>query len=219
MTDNEKKLKVMSIHGDNCSEAIIPEYLADAEAAIMNRLYPFGIPSEKRCHANTKTCRYVLLFVICVGEVRKVRPRTANHLFPDTTEVQTKRICLKRSYHIANWGDVMLYANQKTVSYALYSAKTEVFDANGYRTGQYTESYGTPIETRMSIDRVRGTAKNDGYGITEPVVLRLTTSDMCTDFDLDTKFFIEDKEFKVLDIERSLALTKAVVITVQEIKG
>ena len=47
MTDNEKKLKVMSIYGDNCSEAIIPEYLADAEAAIMNRLYPFGVPSEK----------------------------------------------------------------------------------------------------------------------------------------------------------------------------
>ena len=113
----------------------------------------------------------------------------------------------------------MLFANQKTVSYALYSGKTEVLDSNGYRTGQYTESYDTPIEARMSIDRVRGTAVNDGYGITEPVVLRLTTSDMCTDFDLDTKFYVDGKEYKVLDIERSLCLTKAVVITVQEVKG
>ena len=61
-----------------------------------------------------------------------------------------------------------LNRNKQTLYYALYTGQTEIVDANGNRTGEFTPSYSTPVEAKMNIAPAQGNADWDPFGISTP---------------------------------------------------
>jgi len=43
------------------------------------------------------------------------------------------------------------FRNTRTIYYALYSNETPILDDDGYETGDYTVSYGTPVELNANV--------------------------------------------------------------------
>ena len=83
-----------------------------------------------------------------------------------------------------------LNRNKQTLSYALYSTKAEVYDADGSFTGEYTLTYSTPVETRMNISPANGRTALEAFGIVTNYDKVLVTDDMNCPIAEDTVLWI-----------------------------
>lgn len=54
--------------------------------------------------------------------------------------------------------------NKQYIYYATATGKTEIVDAEGYKTGQFTKTYTDIIATRQNISAARGTAEVEQFG-------------------------------------------------------
>ena len=54
--------------------------------------------------------------------------------------------------------------NKRSFYYALYQGVTDVVDSNGYKTGEKTVSYATPVEVEANISRATGVAFTEQFG-------------------------------------------------------
>lgn len=83
-----------------------------------------------------------------------------------------------------------LARNKQTLYYSLYSGKTAVNDADGLFTGEYKESYATPVTTRMNISPANGRSALEAFGITTNYDKVLVTDDMSCPIAEDTILWI-----------------------------
>lgn len=74
-----------------------------------------------------------------------------------------------------------LRRNQKTIHFKNYQGKTQIVDANGDFTGEYSLSYSDFIEAKMNVSASRGVASEEMFGISTNYTKVLMTDDMnCT---------------------------------------
>ena len=73
-----------------------------------------------------------------------------------------------------------LVRNMRPLSYALYEGKTEILDHNGNRTGEFQNTYSSPVTVRMNIAPANGVADWNPFGIDTPYTLVAMTYDMET---------------------------------------
>lgn len=71
-----------------------------------------------------------------------------------------------------------LARNKQTIWYALCNGKTEILDANGFRTGQYQVTYSAPVKTAMNIRWDDGAVRLEGFGLNGSGRRRLVTDDL-----------------------------------------
>lgn len=83
-----------------------------------------------------------------------------------------------------------LARNKQTVWYALCNGKTEAHDSNGFRTGQYTVSYGAPVKTEMNIRWDDGAVRLEGFGLNSSGRRRILTDDLNCPITLGTILWI-----------------------------
>ena len=57
-----------------------------------------------------------------------------------------------------------LKRNCRKFFYALYTSKEEVYDSDGYRTGEHGKNYGEPVAMVANISPARGTADLQIFG-------------------------------------------------------
>lgn len=58
-----------------------------------------------------------------------------------------------------------LNKNKQTIHYKNYIGKTQILDAQGYRTGEYRLDYSDLIEAKMNVSASRGLASEEMFGI------------------------------------------------------
>ena len=80
--------------------------------------------------------------------------------------------------------------NKQPVYYALFRSVSEIVDANGDYSGEYTTTYPAPTKAYMNVSPTQGGATAEPYGIDEGYTLTLETDDMETPFDTSTVFWI-----------------------------
>ena len=57
-----------------------------------------------------------------------------------------------------------LRRNKQPIYYSLYQGKTEIVDANGNRTGEYTQNYSTPVSLQVNISANKGYSEIEMFG-------------------------------------------------------
>lgn len=72
-----------------------------------------------------------------------------------------------------------LRRNKSTIKYALFKEKTEILDSNSYRTGQYKNTYYTPVTMKAYVSAARGEAQTDMFGINLDYTKTLITDNKC----------------------------------------
>lgn len=83
-----------------------------------------------------------------------------------------------------------LARNKQTAWYALCNGKTEVLDANGFRTGQYQVTYSAPVKTAMNIRWDDGAVRLEGFGLNSSGRRRILTDDLNCPITLGTILWI-----------------------------
>lgn len=66
-----------------------------------------------------------------------------------------------------------LKRNKQTVYYANYVSKDEQVDDNGKKTGQFLNTYGTPVKTEWNVSYVDSDVEVEPFGIRAKDALRL----------------------------------------------
>lgn len=57
-----------------------------------------------------------------------------------------------------------LQRNKQQIYYSLYLGKIEIIDDNGNRTGEYTQSYGTPVSLQVNKSANKGYSEIEMFG-------------------------------------------------------
>lgn len=84
----------------------------------------------------------------------------------------------------------LLNRNKQTIWYAVCTGKTERFDENGFRTGQYDLTYSEPVQTRMNIRWDVGAVRLEGFGENGAGKRRIVTDDLNCPITLGTILWI-----------------------------
>ena len=84
-----------------------------------------------------------------------------------------------------------LERNKKTIHYKNYLGKTQIVDANGNRTGEYTLSYSDLIEAKMNVSASRGVATEEMFGVSTNYTKVLVTSDVDCPMDEQSILWID----------------------------
>ena len=58
-----------------------------------------------------------------------------------------------------------LKRNKTTLYYALHTGRAEMVDANGDYTGNYVDTYGSPVLLRANISASRGSVSEEMFGL------------------------------------------------------
>ena len=78
-----------------------------------------------------------------------------------------------------------LNSNKQTIHYALYLGVSDIYNG-GYKTGEKTKSYATPVEFRCNVSPARGVADTDPFGIATDYDRTMVTCDMSCPIAEDT---------------------------------
>lgn len=54
--------------------------------------------------------------------------------------------------------------NKQPIYYALYQGLTEIIDSDGLSTGEYENSYTTPVQIKLNVSANKGEAKDEMFG-------------------------------------------------------
>ena len=71
-----------------------------------------------------------------------------------------------------------LLRNKQPIWYANYLGKTEIIDANGNRTGEFTESYSDPVKIMVNLAPAKGYVDWSPFGIYTPYDIAAMTLEM-----------------------------------------
>ena len=118
--------------------------------------------------------------------------------------------------------------NQTEVWYALCNGKSEIVLDGNLRTGEYTLSYATPVQTWMVLSPARGSALREPFGIETNYSKTLVTGDTSCPIAEDTVLWIDSvpsetvngvtvthpHNYKVVRVAKSL---NYIVYAIQEI--
>ena len=94
-----------------------------------------------------------------------------------------------------------LARNKQPLWYALYTGKTEVYDTNSLFTGEYKETYATPVKARMNISPANGRSALEAFGIATNYDKVLVTDDMACPIAEDTILWIGVEPTSVVNNE------------------
>ncbi len=81
--------------------------------------------------------------------------------------------------------------NKRPVAYAFYQGMTELTDADGNLTGEYSVQYTEPVKTLMNVSGGRGQADIALFGLTQTFGRTATTEDLDVPWNTETVFWIE----------------------------
>lgn len=110
--------------------------------------------------------------------------------------------------------------NKQSVWYALYLGVTDVVDSNGYKTGEKTKSYATPVEMRCNVSASRGSAITEGFGVNEDYDRTIVTHDMTCPISETTRLWVdaslsEPHDYRVVRVAKSI---NSITIAISKVK-
>ena len=102
-----------------------------------------------------------------------------------------------------------LNRNKQGVWYSLYQGVTDVVDSNGYKTGEKTKSFATPVEIRVNVSASRGSAITEGFGVNEDYDRTIVTSDMTCPISETTRLWVDvpvtsPHDYRVVRVAKSI---------------
>lgn len=114
-----------------------------------------------------------------------------------------------------------VHRDQRPVAYASYQGATELMDADGNYTGEYTVGYTTPVKTLMNVSGGRGQSDISLFGLTDSFSRTATTQDLDTNWNTEMVFWIEKDsdtdpfDYRVVAVSRTI---NQVVIALAEVE-
>lgn len=95
----------------------------------------------------------------------------------------------------------LLNRDKKTISYELYSSKTEVMD-NNLHTGEYTEGYSTAVTIKAVVKDTKGEILYEPYGMFKDYEKTITIDDMTCPIAETTRITIDNVQYAVKRISK-----------------
>ena len=111
--------------------------------------------------------------------------------------------------------------NKRPVAYAFYEGVTELTDADGNLSGEYSVQYTEPVKTLMNVSGGRGQADIALFGLTQTFARTATTEDLITPFNTQTVFWVETDpdtepfDYRVVAVSRTI---NQVVLALAEVE-
>ena len=102
-----------------------------------------------------------------------------------------------------------LKINQRTIHYALYTGKTAETDTDGNFTGDYVETYGTPVALRINVSPAKRYTAIEPFGEESDYTHTMVTDDMNCPITETSLIWIgipttDKANFRVVKVARSL---------------
>ena len=111
--------------------------------------------------------------------------------------------------------------NKRPVAYAFYEGVTELTDADGNLTGEYSVQYTAPVKALMNVSGGRGQADIALFGLTQTFGRTATTEDLDVPWNTETVMWIEtDPDTEPFDY-RAVAVSRTinqVVLALSEVE-
>ena len=114
-----------------------------------------------------------------------------------------------------------LKRNKRPVAYAFYQGTTELTDADGNLTGEYSVQYTEPVKTLMNVSGGRGQADIAMFGLTQTFGRTATTEDLDVVWNTETVMWIETDpdtepfDYRVVAVSRTI---NQVVLALSEVE-
>lgn len=111
--------------------------------------------------------------------------------------------------------------NKRPVAYAFYEGVTELTDADGNLTGEYSVQYTAPVKALMNVSGGRGQADIAIFGLTQTFGRTATTEDLDVDWNAETVMWIETDpdtepfDYRVVAVSRTI---NQVVLALSEVE-
>ena len=111
--------------------------------------------------------------------------------------------------------------NKRPVAYAFYQGVTELTDAEGNLTGEYSVQYTAPVKALMNVSGGRGQADISLFGLTQTFGRTATTEDLDVPWDTQTVMWIEKDpdtdpfDYRVVAVSRTI---NQVVLALSEVE-
>ena len=111
--------------------------------------------------------------------------------------------------------------NKRPVAYAFYQGTTELTDADGNLTGEYSVQYTEPVKTLMNVSGGRGQADIAMFGLTQTFGRTATTEDLDVPWNTETVMWIETDpdtepfDYRVVAVSRTI---NQVVLALSEVE-
>lgn len=99
--------------------------------------------------------------------------------------------------------------NKQSVWYALYTGVTDVTDSDGYKTGEKTKTYATPVEIKVNVSASKGSAITEGFGVNEDYDRTIVTHDMTCPIEETTRLWVDvpvtsPHDYRVVRVAKSI---------------
>lgn len=114
-----------------------------------------------------------------------------------------------------------LKRNKRPVAYAFYEGVTELTDADGNLTGEYSVQYTAPVKALMNVSGGRGQADIAMFGLTQTFGRTATTEDLDVPWNTQTVMWIEKDpdtepfDYRVVAVSRTI---NQVVLALSEVE-
>ena len=114
-----------------------------------------------------------------------------------------------------------LKRNKRPVAYAFYQGTTELTDADGNLTGEYSVQYTAPVKALMNVSGGRGQADIALFGLTQTFGRTATTEDLDVPWNTETVMWIETDpdtepfDYRVVAVSRTI---NQVVLALSEVE-
>lgn len=111
--------------------------------------------------------------------------------------------------------------NKRPVAYAFYQGVTELTDADGNLTGEYSVQYTAPVKALMNVSGGRGQADIALFGLTQTFGRTATTEDLDIPWNTETVMWIETDpdtepfDYRVVAVSRTI---NQVVLALSEVE-
>lgn len=111
--------------------------------------------------------------------------------------------------------------NKRPVAYAFYQGVTELTDAGGNLTGEYSVQYTAPVKALMNVSGGRGQADIAMFGLTQTFGRTATTEDLDVPWNTETVMWIETDpdtepfDYRVVAVSRTI---NQVVLALSEVE-
>ena len=111
--------------------------------------------------------------------------------------------------------------NKRPVAFAFYQGVTELTDADGNLTGEYSVQYTEPVKTLMNVSGGRGQADIAMFGLTQTFGRTATTEDLDTPWNTETVMWVEKDpdtepfDYRVVAVSRTI---NQVVLALSEVE-
>lgn len=84
-----------------------------------------------------------------------------------------------------------LEINKRNIYYALFKEYADTVDSNGYKTGEKTKTYYSPVALRINVSPARGNVEREIFGIDCNYTKTMTTADINCPIQEDTLLWID----------------------------